>query len=411
MTTNTFFVLRNTQSGKSKITLNALMEWVGEKVIAFLIVDNDKTLADQTVQGLGENDQPILLSSSVKGTTVWDIRKRVDEYAKDADNHKMPVVVALNNRHQMAKVVKVMHYIKTKKTGMRYGVIFDEADKVYPAVRDREFPVAGGGKKTVKTMLEDAFRIGFVTATEGDLLEDEDCANAALNTDHETSPDYRGPHTADAVIQTNDLDEGETNATYAERILTDNAAYFLQPIEGTQYYRKTIVNGVARVKAMDALAMKQREAGAYAITLNKNGVTLYRPGKPKMRKSVAGQRLCVALYEIYRKQELSDRPLFIIGCRKVARGLGFHCAPLDGSEGLVWTDMVLGRIRNKAMAVQKAGRLAGIVAQCPQYMGQLTWWTDEKTAKRVIDHNRSVDEANTKKNCTLAEALVQSEDE
>jgi len=59
----------------------------------------------------------------------------------------------------------------------------------------------------------------------------------------------------------------------------------------------------------------------------------------------------VVLYEIYRKQELSDRPLFIIGCRKVARGLGFHCAPMDGSEGLVWTDMVLGRIRNKAMAV------------------------------------------------------------
>ena len=71
----------------------------------------------------------------------------------------------------------------------------------------------------------------------------------------------------------------------------------------------------------------------------------------------------------------------------------------------MWTDMILGRIDDKNTAVQKAGRLAGIVAQCPQYPGQLTWWTDERTANSIMRHNLIVDSANTKRAHTTLQAV------
>jgi hypothetical protein len=67
--------------------------------------------------------------------------------------------------------------------------------------------------------------------------------------------------------------------------------------------------------------------------------------------------------------------------------------------------MILGRIDDKNTAVQKAGRLAGIVAHCPQYPGQLTWWTDERTANTIAFHNQVVDAANIQRGCSALQAV------
>jgi hypothetical protein len=67
---------------------------------------------------------------------------------------------------------------------------------------------------------------------------------------------------------------------------------------------------------------------------------------------------------------------------------------IEGGHGLIFTDIILGHIENPQSAVQKAGRLAGIIAQCPQYPGAINFWTDDQTACTVINHNRMVDEAN-----------------
>jgi hypothetical protein len=90
----------------------------------------------------------------------------------------------------------------------------------------------------------------------------------------------------------------------------------------------------------------------------------------------------------------------------VDRGLGFHYAPRDGTEGLIWTDMILGKIEDANTAVQKAGRLAGIIGQCAQYYGKCTYWTDERTQRDILRHNRIVDEANKLCGCTVLQAVT-----
>lgn len=57
--------------------------------------------------------------------------------------------------------------------------------------------------------------------------------------------------------------------------------------------------------------------------------------------------------------------------------------------------MILGRIEDTSTAAQKAGRLAGIIGQCPQYNGTLHFWTDEQTSRRIRMHNEKVDISNT----------------
>jgi hypothetical protein len=176
-------------------------------------------------------------------------------------------------------------------------------------------------------------------------------------------------------------------------------------------FRKVIVNGGSKCASMEAFAMRRIAEGSYAITVNMSGVVVYRAGHEKKKYSSKGTRFGQLLFKIYKELGLHNKPLFIIGRRKVDRGLGFHFTPRDGSEGLVWTDMILGRVDDKSTAVQKAGRLAGVVVHCPQYSGSLTWWTDEKTASMICRHNDVVDVANSKKGCSALQALVRGEAE
>ena len=52
---STFFVLLNTQKGKMRITSQEIKNWGNDntkKVVSFIIVDNDKTLSDQSIDGI-----------------------------------------------------------------------------------------------------------------------------------------------------------------------------------------------------------------------------------------------------------------------------------------------------------------------------------------------------------------------
>lgn len=421
----TFFVLYNTQKGKSRIAAMEIKSWAvsDKKVVAFLIADNDKSLAEQTTTGLVDEIKEVanvfMLSSNSK-VTYAEIRTYLDAYAADADGeYKMPVIVALSNTDQVKKVLKLMNHIRvkveTRGSVLRYGVVFDEADKVYPPMRSREFAIGDGVVTSFEALLvtndRAVHRIGFVTATDGDLMESdyEECANAHMYAVPLGDENYRAIHVDDAVVKHVPHRTQDNNDVYAEQILTDNKEYFNQTIplkNGTSGFRKVIVNGGARTAGMEAFATRRTEVdGWYAMTLNMLGVTVYRPGFPKVRRSSKGIPLSKLLHSLYTEFALHTRPLVIIGRRKVDRGLGFHYAPRDGSNGLVWTDMILGRIADKNTAVQKAGRLAGIVAQCPQYPGNLTWWTDERTGNMISHHNRVVDVANTLHGCSMIQAV------
>ncbi len=412
---HTFFVLYNTQKGKLRIAADEIHSWASvteKKVVAFLIVDNDKTLADQTadgVLGIIERVADIYLLSSNVSTTTRDIKHAIDSYVLRGG--KMPVVVALNNIKQIQKTVEIMKHVQdTMKSGMcpqlRYGVVFDEADKIYPTCRS--------SFESLLVKDESALhRLGFVTATEGTLMDKEypECANAYMYPVPPGNPNYRAIHTEDAVINRVAHRVKDNNDVYAENILRDHAAYFKQTINmknGTEGFRKVIVNSAAKTGGMKTFARNRNNDDAYAITVNMMGVRVYRPGLPEKRYSVKGVRLSQLLFDVYVELGLHDKPLYVIGRRKVDRGLGFHHAPRDGGDGLIFTDMILGRVSDRATAVQKAGRLAGVVAQCPQYPGKLTWWTDEHTALLVTRHNNMVDDVNGRQGCSALQAIVRA---
>jgi hypothetical protein len=434
----TFFVLYNTQKGKLRIAADEIKAWSRDedfRVVAFVIVDNDKTLADQSSDGLqrriGSDHAEIFTLSSNNKTSVEFLERVIDAYEFNPDHRKMPVIACLGNDRQIQKILSLMYYIQLKVRSrgskLRIGNVWDEADKVYPLFRNKKYSVHGTSigfldiyncEKPYNAL----HRLGFVTATDGDLLETQDypeCANAyqyPIVMDEYDARNYRAFHHSDSIIHEIPFDRDSSNG-YAFKIIEKNADHFATPVvlkDGTSYFRKIIVNSNAKSKDMSDFAIAMVRDGSYAITFNMYGLRVYTPSGEKSYR-VKGKRFNELLFYAYKKNNLHDRPLYIIGRRKVDRGLGFHYAPrnatsrthviegvngpleTDDVEGLIWTDEILGRIDDVATAVQKAGRGAGIIAQCPQYSGSFHYWCDPHTSHEIKRHNTIVDATNREK--------------
>lgn len=421
----TFFVLQNTQSGKMRICALEINKWAERtdiKTVAFFITQNDRTLTDQSVEGLngicGENCKLFTLSSNSK-QSFEEIKPYIDAYSADTEGeYKMPVIAALANDIQNKKILKLMSHILRKvrnnQSKLRYGLIFDEADDTYPKLRKMFINVDGENMCYSQFIVDndDALhRIGFVSATEGDLLDEDypECANAYLyqvDPEHANNPDYRAAHHPDSEFRIEKMPVKMSNNAYAEKLIQENLEYFSTPVEGTNYFRKIIINSNSKATDMTSIARFANSVGINAMVFNMYGVKTYIPGAPVQTFRIKGKRFNGLLFEIYKTLNLENKPLIIIGRRKVDRGLGFHYAPRDGSEGLIWTDIILGRIEDTNTAVQKAGRLAGIIRQCPQYYGKCTYWTDERTQRDILRHNAIVDEANKLTGCTVLQAVT-----
>jgi hypothetical protein len=125
--------------------------------------------------------------------------------------------------------------------------------------------------------------------------------------------------------------------------------------------------------------------------------------------SVRNKRFNQVVYETIETYHLDQKPIVIIGRRKVDRGLSFHYAPRDGSKGLIWTDIILGQIDDLSLAVQKAGRMAGIIAHCPQYTGECHYWATSETLQKCITKNHLNNSTNKYAGKTIAYALLQAQ--
>ncbi len=431
----TTFILFNTQKGKAKLSAQKIVGWQqasGKKIVSFVVVTNDTTLGDQTLESyLGRIGRPgtaaspprgvFLLSSSNGKHTVDQIITYIDAYRAN-DDYPMPLILALPNDKQIAKVLTIMAHVRGKHMAsvpsggvpLCYAVVFDEADSTYPPLREKFAPFLVDDTTALHELV-------FVSATDGTLLDDDypECANALLlksELDPEDVPFYRAYHTEDAIHMPVLCPTKSSNNGLALDMLRTHDAYWKTPISlpgGGTTYRKLIVNANARGEDMRSFAVDAVAMGYDALVFNQTGLTLHRHGVPPVRVRTKGHRFNELLFYMTKRFELTTKPLILVGRRKVDRGLGFHYAPrrnalgpttldhpthgpitTDGKEGLIWTDMFLGRIVCKDTAVQKAGRLAGIIAHCPQYPGALTWWVDDLTGKQILRHNRIVDELN-----------------
>lgn len=447
----TFFVLLNTQKGKMRIAALEMKKWsedTSKRTIGIIVVDNDKTLADQSAEGIkkvfGELNVELVMFSSNSKTTIQDAITKIDAYEFNPDDYPMPVICLLANKTQIEKMIKIMQHIHRKITNrnslLRYGIVWDEADKIYPPFRNQNFHV-GGENVSVKKYIIDSnnglYRLGFVTATDGDLLDQDypECANAHLYPvviDPEDEQHYRALHHPEAITHRVKFKSKYSNNSYAKEIILDNKEHFTTPItlpSGEIYYKKIIINSNAKTSDMNEFARWSNNQGMYALVFNGYSgasVKVHRSGMPVKSFKTKGKNFNQVLYYIYKKLHLNDKPLVIIGRRKVDRGLGFHYAPrtndditIDGEEGilisqnregLIWTDMILGKIDDKSIAVQKAGRLAGIIGNSPQYSGSIHYWTDENTEDLIRRHNTVVDVANTYSGCSVLQAVKHAED-
>lgn len=421
----TFFVLQNTQSGKMNICALEINKWSERKdikTVAFFITQNDKTLTDQSVEGLskicGNNCKLFTLSSNSK-QSFEEIKPYIDAYSADTDGeYKMPIIAALSNGTQNMKILKLLSHILRKvrnnNSKLRYGMIFDEADDTYPKLRKMSINVDGENMCYSDFILDndDALhRIGFVSATEGNLLDEEfpECANAYLyevDREYTNNINYRAAHHPESIFRLEKMPYKMSNNKYAEKLINENLDYFKSPIDGTNEYRKIIIN--SNTKSSDMLNMAQfvNLHDINAMVFNMYGVKTYIHGRLVQTDRIRGKKFNELLFQIYKTLNMENKPLVIIGRRKVDRGIGFHYAPRDGTDGLIWTDIILGRIEDKNSAVQKAGRLAGIIAQCPQYFGTSTYWTDEHTQRDILRHNNIVDEVNKITGCSVLQAVT-----
>ena len=433
---DTFFLLVTTQKGKSNIVYSQIESWNNNKenrIIPIIVVDNNQQLSDQTVIGLEnklKNIKMYHLSGSAKvGSTIDNVLNAVCKYA--AYGGEVPVIVGLNNNNQIDKIVKIIEtIISCNKTNIEfknipvlYGLIFDEADKVYPQCRDRMVKYTDDNSPAKHC-------VGYVSATDGELIESEkypECANASVlygEIDSDDEKQYCALHSnEDANIKPVEGKLSDRNNVLAENTITKNLNHFKNKIKtksGNEEYRKVIVNSNDSKKDMQAFAKFANDNECHAITVNQFGVTVHKYGDENQIHNIKARRsnLNKVLMYAYKKFKLNDSPLFVIGRRKVDRGLGFHFAPrhhhsnfnpkpeeleyikgqpvtIDGKEGLIFTDMILGHISDKDTAVQKAGRLAGIVKQCPEFpIEGLTWWTTEETKNSILTHNKRIEHIN-----------------
>ena len=458
-----FFVLFNTQKGKLRIIGKEISSWVTtykKRVVSYLVVDNDRTLSEQSVNGLfscfpvredmEESTDPqekykvrIFELSSNNKVQLNDVITYIDAYAYNP-NYPMPVVIVLANNTQIKKLLTILDHVqKHTCVDLCAGGAWDEADKTYPQYRDKPFKINGTDLTFLKLLndpRERLIRNGFVTATEGDLLEEEydECANAfhyPVVISAEDNQNYFAFHHDESIKHAVTVRTRESNNTIAERVLTENwLTHFSVPFlldDLSEYHHKVIINSDMRASEMEKFAQGNREK-ADVITFNMQGLKLYLESGSVKYYPVRKQNLNKLLFYIYKKNNLGSRPLLIIGRRKVDRGLGFHYAPrsygqkvtaidgkdgilqTDGKEGLIWTDMIMGnKIEHIPTAVQKAGRGAGIIRQCPQFPREFHYWIDNETSSHINRHYQKVDKVNELRGTnsilqavTHAEALI-----
>ena len=181
-------------------------------------------MGDQTVNGIVERMEAegvqtkVFKLVSTEKLAVDAITTYIDSYVSYPEDKKpMPLIVALTNDKQLAKVLEILEHITNRQrrhTNLCYGLIWDEADRTYPMARDKTMRVGGKDLCIRNFTLDNTIALGgcgWITATEGSLLDSEDypeCANAYAVTSEINEEDeiyYRAFHHTQAIIKIHSL--------------------------------------------------------------------------------------------------------------------------------------------------------------------------------------------------------------
>jgi len=387
--------------------------------VIFVIGDNLSSLMDQTIDGfhrqlcsgLGiESDmyEGLMCLKSAENIRVQDINNYIDSYDMDHLRNRSkkkppPIILALNNPVQLRKILSIHKdkivepLMENSNSRLRAVFDFDEFDKVYRSARPMVKPILVDNPLGVYSVLG-------VTGSHDDICED--CSEWAtsklvrVEVNAEKEKNYRGIHHSDAVIHLCNQPNSLSNNAYALNIISSKLSSFkeakVNPRNGKRYYPKTIILADHRIVAQRSLATKLLGWGFHVILQNENNlkVCLYN-SETWIGWSIRKKVVRDELYKMFNKFNMWDGPVVLIGNKKLDRGLGYHYAPpVDGAEGLIWTNEIMGNIRGNANRIQKVARLHGVIAQCIDYPEELHFWLDERTSLTVQNENAMIHSLN-----------------
>lgn len=391
------FVLMHTQRGKTAFTKQLLSQQLAGNTpyIPFFVLDNNTSLALQTQSALADLGRCLALHS-LSSAGESNIRLHIHNYVQSL-TQKTPIIMALNNWFQIPKMRRIMQHVK--ELGFSTLLVVDEADKTYPLCRDELYAITD--------------RWIFVSATLGNLDRFPECAAATIKyAPLQNNSAYRGILSDGMKFTAYDTDGYKHESALA--CIRDNRDYFFTPVLGIDKvarYRKVLIHGTG-VKEMLELMMLPLSLNGWGVICvvgigtfaAKNGVVLEHVNKGKLSVSQTIEYLC-------KKHRLcQDRPLAVIGNRKMDRGITYHHAPIilehmsdvlkstilptdiinyimefvEDDVGIIFTDCILGKVQNTDSAVQKAGRLAGNVGFNHEFISTLNWWSNSETINRII---------------------------
>lgn len=366
------FILMHTQRGKTAYTKQLVQHYLSldPTYLPFFVLDNNTALAVQTQQAL-EDLGTCLALHSLGNTNEREIITHINLHSHDHTTQYL--VMALDNAHQIPKMARIMQH--AKNIGYKPLLVVDEADKTYPHCRDTLYPLTD--------------RWIFVSATLGTLKRYPECLAAVVKHAPVPSPDpYHG------IISTVTSDNRGYRTTeyvtdgYKEdaalQCLRDNRNYFFGHVigaDGVARHRKVLIHG-SSIQRMVQLAKTLASEGWGVVCVFGVGTFAVKDGEitggVKNRKISVNQAIA-ALVQQYQLDQ--DRPLAVIGNRKMDRGITYH----NFVDGIIFTDCLLGNVKNTDSAVQKAGRLAGNIASLPQFHNALNWFSNAHTLQRILE--------------------------
>ena len=394
------------------------------KLVPLMFLKNDLDLKDQaTIRVIKDilvnNDVKIFICASRVMHLPQELKQRINdlenrmicnpkvseledylELYSQGSRTAMPIVISLPNKTQVEKVRKGVYEKIHNLTNIRHGTFIDEADEVWPQIRDKLIHYICLPNSTLVTEYNSG--IYFITASHDEFLEDprfpevRDAEQLPIVLDDGVEENYRDISHPDSIYPVGNLrqKQNESNGDYARRILSDYRKHFFTRLNNV--YRRTIIQADFENEKQLKLAREQAEKGFACIVINQNGFRIFYP-KTTTRPQVAdvvirssdlkGKQLNEKLLAIYTTHlPLSEGPLLVIGHRKISRALTYHSAPRDplDTNSLIFTDIIVGYIEILKAAVQVLGRLYGVIGHRPDYCKNLWFWVDQRTYEMVM---------------------------
>lgn len=440
---NLFFtILMNPQKTKTaqiirRISLffDLLMEQRGSHVVPIIFIRNDLEQKDQMVSRflcdlVAKLNVTIFIMASglLKGVpSKFEDRVISNPRPQEILNHLrayargeagMPLFISLPNKTQSSRVLSVYEFArKNPKLELKPMTFLDEADEIYPLLRPKLLPfLVEDPEFTNGLVTPTPFNGGayFVTATIGPIKELPEVVESdqmLLDIEGAVTNGYRSLAHEDSIVPLPTLHQRntESNREFANRVVRDAKDHFFSPVtgrNGISHHRRILIVADYENAKQVALGRDLAELGASAIVINQTGFTLiYKDERGQLSDEIkekskgvelAGKPMNEKLIFLFKKYPfLRDRPLFIVGNRKVDRAITYHYAPrapVDSAwePAFLLTDFICGYLDALAKAVQAYGRMFGVIGHHPDYCGRAWYWVDSRTREKVMRQIRIV---------------------